>query len=184
MTKWKCDRAGATCFKPCYAECEGEDCAPDKCLFSAFRIPTWERVPDEPEQNQKQKQETTLPDWCKVGAWVYSIPAQKYDKIIAVQYFRIVTREEMKYTGDYINDGNVVQARLRPYNAEEMKALVGKVLEHDGNASLVIVYLGNGLLRVGTKWVSAERLIEEGYTIDGKPCGKFEHINDSGEWEA
>lgn len=132
----------------------------------------------------EQKQESVtdcnqLPDWCKVGEWVYSIPAEKYDKIIAIQDFRIVTRE-MKYTDDYINDGNVAQARLRPYNAEEMKSLVGKVLEHDGNASLVIVYLGNGLLRVGTKWVSAERLIEDGYTIDGKPCGKFEHLEDGG----
>ncbi|MBO5681798.1 MAG: hypothetical protein J6T08_08820 [Lentisphaeria bacterium] len=177
MTKWKCDRANAMCFKPCYAEIEGYEGMPLKCLFGDARTPKWERVPEESEQ----KSETTLPDWCKVGEWVYSIPAQKYDKIIAIQDFRIVTRE-MKYTDDYIDDGNVVQARLRPYNAKEMRGLVGKVLEHDGNASLVIVYLGNGLLRVGTKWVSAERLIEDGYTIDGKPCGKFEHLED-GEWK-
>ena len=187
MTKWKCDRAGAICFKPCYAEREGEDCAPDKCLFSEFRTPKWERVPDESEQ----KSETTLPDWCKVGEWVYSIPAQKYDKIIAIQDFRIVTRE-MKYTECYINDGNVVQARFRPWTFEEAPAVL-KVKDPHG---LALAYLSP----FGGKYIIAYhhpdeyekiKLGEVTFTfsafadiftqVDGKPCGKFEHLED-GEW--
>ena len=168
MTKWKCDRAGAICFKPCYAECEGADCAPDKCLFSEFRTPNWERVSYETEQ----KTETTLPDWCNAGAWVYIPEIQEYFRIA-----KIVEDLLFDECGDHVSYSHCKQARLRPYNAEEMRGLVGKVLEHNGNASLVIVYLENGFIRVGTKWVSAERLIEDGYTIDGKICGKFEHKN-------
>ena len=46
MTKWKCDRANAMCFKPCYAEIECFEGMPRKCLFCDTRTPNWKRVPN------------------------------------------------------------------------------------------------------------------------------------------
>ena len=176
MTKWKCNKIG------CYGDCEidiAAPYAPATCVCFDKKRAEWRFVQKEPEQ--KQKSETTLPDWCKVGEWVYSIPAQKYDKIIAIQYLRIVTRE-MKYTDDYINDGNVVQARLRPYNKAEMKALVGKVLDRNGDRGLVIAYdddTNRVYLLLGA-WFSAD-FIMKNHTIDGKPGGVLEHL-ENGVW--
>ena len=175
MTKWKCNKIG--CYCCCEIDIASSYC-PVKCVGFEGRSVEWRLMQKEPEQKQE---ETTLPDWCKVGEWVWNKPAEEYVKITDISNGLITGKgvcDKIYYTEWHLS--YYCEARLRPYNAEEMKALVGKVLEHDGNASLVIVYLGNGLLRVGTKWVSAERLIEEGYTIDGKPCGKLKHLEDGG----
>ena len=191
MTKWICDKKGCGCA-PCRCEMQGSF-EPVYCILKDDKtFPKWEMYDTETkyehvERRMEQKPETELPDWCKVGEWVFAVcyfsGNGDYCKIREIKPGVDTILEIEGHGADFLVFGNhIKQARLRPYNAEEMKALVRKVLEHDGNASLVIVYLENGLLRVGTKWVSAERLIEDGYTIDGKPCGKLEHLNDAGEW--
>lgn len=130
-------------------------------------------------QNSLIERPAKLPGWCKVGEWVYHDSDGYYYTVKSIDIendnIQIIDEEsEYTYTANEIKTF-FSQARLRPYNAEEMKALVGKVLEHEDKTSLVIACLGNGLIRAGVKWVSAERLIEEGYTLDGKPCGKLTH---------
>lgn len=173
MTKWICKKCKEC--DPCSLDIGEAKKEPFICPLGCT-TPTWNEIKEEPTTNSNQ-----LPDWCKVGEWVYSIPAQKYDKIIAIQDYRIVT-ERMKYTDDYINDGNIVPARLRPYNAAEMKALVGKVLDRDGDRGLVTFYDGDiNKVYLGA-WFSADSIMEK-YTIDGMPCGVLEHLTNYGEWK-
>ena len=78
------------------------------------------------------------------------------------------------------------QARLRPYTAEEMRALMGKVLERkDGDAFLITAYtpqLEKDLCAVDidNMWVTPDDVLKD-YTIDEKPAGVLEHL-ENGKW--
>ena len=76
------------------------------------------------------------------------------------------------------------EARKRPFNADEMKALVGKIAEDRlGNCSLITNYVViDNQITMFSAYCDAEKLMKSGYTIDGKPCFKLEHLNDKGEW--
>lgn len=114
-----------------------------------------------------------LPDWCKVGEWVY-------DNVI--EEYAIVKKEDNQQW--YVdNQKTLSPARKRPFNAKEMKALVGKVLGWDGNLELVISYdADTAEVYVDHMWCSAKCLMDNGYTIDGKPCYVLEHKNERGGW--
>lgn len=129
-----------------------------------------------------------LPDWCKVGALGYDcVPG--YFKVIEI----IDGDDNIKVR--WLNagkDGSVLrngleykkEARLRPYNADEMKALVGKVITlPDGAVALCTAYSAQNNLVIidNTSW-KPYSLIALGYTIDGKPCGVLEHL-ENGEWK-
>lgn len=124
-----------------------------------------------------------LPDWCKVGKWVYY---RGYRKIIEVNALRLVL--ESAHCGDltvYPEEigKEVKQARLRPYDEEEMKALLGKAIERHSSAYLVISYAHDDLettVYIEGKYLSADNLLRD-FTINGKPCGVLEHLED-GEW--
>jgi hypothetical protein len=64
-----------------------------------------------------------------------------------------------------------------------MQGLVGKIIESDR-----YVHFINTFDKVFTKVVTsvakytANELLAYGYTIDGKLCGKFEHLK-NGKWE-
>jgi hypothetical protein len=79
--------------------------------------------------------------------------------------------------------GDCVEARKRPFNAEEMKALVGKVIG-DGNRIDLIFSFTTKDKKVETNYAfyDAELLMDGNFTIDGKPCYVLEHLNDKGEW--
>lgn len=119
-----------------------------------------------------------LPDWCKEGEWVFDTTINKYIKVS--------TDDIIKYSAKvckYISDGEIVQARLRPYNAGEMKALVGKVIERYSSAYLVISYAHDDFettVYIEGKYLSADNLLRD-FTINGKPCGVLEHL-ENGEW--
>lgn len=134
-----------------------------------------------PEQYSNAPEKNTLPDWCKVGEWVY-LSNEEYDKIESIDGFGINLASGAFINKKYIHE-EAVSARLRPYNAEEMKALVGKVVEDkDGNIYLVVCYIprGRGLL-IGGFYFNEQEIIDGGFIIDGKPCGKLEHL-ENGEW--
>lgn len=124
-----------------------------------------------------------LPDWCKVGEWVYY---RGYRKIIEVKALRLVL--ESTHCGNltvYPEEigKEVKPARLRPYNADEMKSLVGKVIcGNDTNFRAMIVYADgvSGVVETIHYDYNAEELAQS-YTIDGKPCGVLEHL-ENGEW--
>ena len=79
---------------------------------------------------------------------------------------------------------NIRQARLRPYNAEEMKALMGKMIEKGPSMHIVTglenVFGNECMVHVNGCFYSANDLLLQ-FTIDGKPCGVLEHL-ENGEW--
>lgn len=135
-------------------------------------------------QNSLIKRPAKLPGWCKVGEWVWLDPG----KILGSTGYKKV--KSTVGLGLNFTDGSCVyfsdrikQARLRPYNAEEMKALVGKPITMlDGAVCLCTVYSKRykSVILDSIHW-DAQALLNSGYTIDNKPCGKFEHLED-GEW--
>lgn len=122
-----------------------------------------------------------LPDWCKVGEWVayYGEKGYKYFKIAKIELNRLYSED-----GKFSLMCNVAQARLRPYTSEEMKALVGKVIVENksGDTGLVIGYCNRKESVYAGRNDFAAALLLSDYTIDGKPCGVLEHLNENGEW--
>ena len=128
-----------------------------------------------------------LPDWCKVGKWVYHDSDGYYYtvKSIDIENDNIqITDEESKYTYT-ANELKTLfsPARLRPYNAKEMKALVGKVITHSPTWDVSFVTgFCNGTEKIysGTNCFNAETLLKD-FTINNAPCGVLEHL-ENGEW--
>lgn len=126
----------------------------------------------------KRPKKNTLPDWC-VGEWVayYTAKGYKYFKIAKIELNRLYSED-----GKFSLMCNVSQARLRPYNADEMRSLVGKVIEWKGDAFVVTAFSKERMVVVfDSIHHTAEDLINDCYTIDGSPCGVLEHI-ENGEW--
>lgn len=136
-------------------------------------------------QNSLIERHATLPDWCEVGEWVYNTVYKEYVQISDIDEFEVSLKD-----GAYCSMGiksfleDCRQARLRPYNAEEMKALVGKVITFtDGAVALCTAYsVQNNIVIIdNTSW-KPDSLINVGYSINGKPCGVLEHL-ENGEWK-
>lgn len=134
----------------------------------------------------ERQEKKTLPDWCKVGEWIYT-SSEQYLKIngISIDLRKIELSNGATWSKQDIID-EAVPARLRPYNAEEMKALVGKVITRkDGDVFLVTSYtpqLEEDLCAVDidNMWVTPDDVLKD-YTIDNAPCGVLEHL-ENGEW--
>ena len=138
-------------------------------------------------QNSLIERPAILPDWCKVGAYFWNKPEEKYYQIkeISLEIIEGIPVEGSGFGLWYIAgfaDRNV-QARLRPYNADEMRGLVGKVIEDTrGNVSFAVGFRKNDpLLYAGSNQFTAEQLLKGGFICNGKPCEKFEHL-ENGEW--
>lgn len=141
------------------------------------------------DTTQVTTQDTTqvemLPDWCKVGEWVWDVEDSRYvmvksitDRVLLCTKSKCTYYEELKDM-----TGNYEQARLRPYNADEMKALVGKVIITPDGVSLICSYdVEDEKIEITTAFYDAQQLLENALYIDGKPCGVLEHLNDDGEW--
>ena len=177
MTKLICNKCMAG--NPCSLDFIGTTTAAKYCPFTGADFAEWKT---------EQKQETELPDWCKVGEWVYVKEESAYAKVESIGHIgsNLVLYPDKRMllarSNGYIRD-QVVQARLRPYNAEEMRGLVGKVLEWGNNSELVISYNEAEVeVYVDRMWCNAEYLMDNEYTIDGKPCGVLEHL-ENGEWK-
>lgn len=132
-----------------------------------------------------RQEKPSLPNWCKVGEWVYTCGGD-YRKVEAISDGIVSLSGGLNIpVGDIHSE--LVKARLRPYNAEEMKALVGKVIEDRHNAHLVIGFIKpdpaenlSAFIRAGQCWIAADKLLT-GYTLEGAQCGVLEHI-ENGEW--
>lgn len=137
-------------------------------------------------QNSLIKRPAQLPDWCKIGKWVYSKDEKGYALVkslctIGVNLLFADGHTLLQRSTSYIRN-ECVQARLRPFNADEMRGLVGKVIEWKGDAFVVTAFSSERKLVVfDSIHHTADELIDSGYTIDGKPCGVFEHL-ENGEW--
>lgn len=165
MKKYKC----SGCSKPCFIQVEDEADCPIWCAYAKGEITGWCKV-EEVVTDCNQ-----LPDWCKVGEWYYDKEIKQY-----LQFDSFDMAHKARW-GQELKNGVIVQARKRPFNAEEMKALVGKVIEDGDNALFVTVYYGK------EECISAGCVADfDGSDLircscDGKPCYKLEHL-ENGEW--
>ena len=124
---------------------------------------------------------TKLPDWCKVGKWVFD-SNNGYGEIISIKEDRSSCFIEFDGgAGDFVPEDftKLKQARLCPYNAEEMKALVGKVLTRKSLSTpfsfLVLYAEGDGSSIESCHFKYTAKELKDYFTIDGKPCGKLVH---------
>ena len=179
MTKYICECLDGA--RKCTHETSGFS-APTVCCVRANATCHWRRVED-----QKPK----LPEWCKVGAWVWFSGAKDigyepgYLKITDVGYNGMENVIDAEGDGIISMPLSVVkQARLRPWNDDELKSKVGKVFEMgNGDLTLCLGYQRDiaDLIFVG-KLMSAQSFAESNWRLDGLPCGVLEHKNDQGEW--
>ena len=179
MTKYICECLDGA--RKCTHETSGFS-APTVCCVRANATCHWRRVED-----QKPK----LPEWCKVGAWVWFSGAKYigyepgYLKITDVGYNGMENVIDAEGDGIISMPLSVVkQARLRPWNDDELKSKVGKVFEMgNGDLTLCLGYQRDiaDLIFVG-KLMSAQSFAESDWRLDSLPCGVLEHKNDQGEW--
>lgn len=167
--------------KPRVCEADGEWVV-DKYITGLIRIISGDFTPYD-WQNSLIERPATLPDWVEIGGYVYDA-RNGYGKIVSGSV-KSCYIEFDGGAGDFVPEAfaELKQARLRPYNADEMKALVGKPITLlDGAVCLCTVYSkrDKSVILDSIHW-DAEELLISGYTIDNKPCGKFEHLED-GEW--
>ena len=123
-----------------------------------------------------------LPDWCKVGEWCFCL-----DDDGNCKYFKITKiKDNFIYGEDWDIDYHFVkQARLRPYNADEMRGLVGILIRKGQSLHIVTGYEdvldGECMIHVNGYLYSANDLLRQ-FTIDNAPCGVLEHWSENGEW--
>ena len=126
---------------------------------------------------KEKKQE--LPDWCMVGAWCYCLDDDGNGK-----YFKITEiKDNFIYGKDWDIDYHFIrQARIRPYNAEEIPDLPFEVTERNSNfRTTVVSCAGNNVWLGGASTaISTEELMRD-FTAKGSPCGILEHW-ENGEW--
>lgn len=133
---------------------------------------------------ERPVKETKLPDWCKVGAWGYYIPITEYCKIEQIGTSFMLRFTDGDSTAIPLKDVcNLAQARLRPYNADEMKALVGKVIKvSNGSAGICTSYSAAwNEIKFDDDYWAPEEFMGDRFSIDGKPAGVLEHL-ENGEW--
>jgi hypothetical protein len=133
-------------------------------------------------QNSLIERQAKLPDWCKAGEWVYLSNA-KYYKIEKVDSYGIILANGIVIKTDDIH-AEAVAARLRPYNDEEMKALMGKVIKKGPSMHIVTgfenVFGNECMVHVNGCLYGANDLLRQ-FTINNKPAGILEHL-ENGEW--
>jgi hypothetical protein len=130
------------------------------------------------------KEEKALPDWCKVGAIGYCIDCGYFEvkdmQADTITVKAIASGTEHCYS--VIDAMFFKKARKRPFNAYEMRGLVGKVIRAGFVYYLVHTYLeykGGEVLIGNENHYNADGLM--GFTVDGKPCYVLEHL-ENGEW--
>lgn len=188
MRKYQCNACG---IHICTAECQRGIGVPFKCtgIVDGICKPQWKEIVELPKLTEKifdRPKKNTLPDWCKVGEWVYY---RGYRKISEVNDFGLVLESahccNLNVYPEEIGR-EVKQARLRAYNAGEMKGLIGKVLTRSNSRSnpfsLLVVYAdGNGNFIESHRFKYTAKELKDFFTINGNPCGVLEHFEE-GEW--
>lgn len=173
---------------------EGEDYGCWSCSYSKYKhinntvfdASDWENSLIERPKKQEQ-----LPDWVCEGALAWDKQAEEYVHVVSV------TDHEVQFDGgtyctvapEHVAE-SYDQAFERPFNEQEMRALVGKVLLHKAsrNASLVTGFTPateiNGLSDCtvyvfGRDYTDGDLMRD--CLIDGNPCKVYEHLNEKGE---
>lgn len=141
-------------------------------------------------QNSLIKRPAKLPEWCKVGEWVWVKSAESYEKITEITCTKIATKYFF-WNVEAIGK-TVFQTLLRPWTFEEAPAFL-KCKDKDGELCFSplcfdyvkkdFCYYMNGK-NIDSVGVRDFREVAENYTqLDGSPCGVLEHFDpERGEW--
>lgn len=192
MTKWKCTKSH--CYlSPCFLETKSKKLAPNYCPLLTYTKPEWEKQ-EWAQEGPTATTTDTLPDWCKVGEWVWIDP--KKDPL-STGYMKIedIDRQTLRLSTGSVDFSTeaVKQARIRPWTFEEAPI----VLKVKDSYSFALAYLSP----FGEKYSIAFHYPDEKYEkmklgevtytfsscadlltqIDGSPCGVLEHL-ENGEW--
>ena len=149
--------------------------------------------PSDWENSLVERPAKALPDWCQVKAIGYDNDQKRYFKIttvsescINIKYLDVDVNDITEGCVPYQNIKDFSEARKRPFNEKELKALVGKVIEKGPSTYLVSgfenVFENECMVHVNGCMYSGNDLMKHEYTVDGKPCYKLEYQNDEGEW--
>lgn len=191
MRKFECN----DCEADCELTIQMDEIMPSYCLYDKEKA-NWHEVVDSAENAQTEQflnseqlpsNPRKLPDWFKVGAIGYDNKLNEYFEITNIDNDNVVVKfiETSGYFSyQYFNEF-CSEARKRPFNAYEMKALVGKVIEGTSiDFRALIHYYTSADDSVCTIYNSynAKELMESHIAIDGKPCYVLEHLNEKGEW--
>lgn len=121
-----------------------------------------------------------LPVWCKVGAIIYNTDN--------LTYFEVAKIDNSVIHGRCIESGiyeyeikHFAQARKRPYNAEEMRGLLGKVIVDGESEFFVSAYYGEVKYLAAGLFCEFDAQSLMRCSCDGKPCYVLEHL-ENGEW--
>lgn len=138
---------------------------------------------------ERPKKQEQLPDWVKVGETYYDYGARRYFKVtgiddekseVSISWEPDMSAEVISYS---IFKEFARPARKRQFNAEEMKALAGKVLsDSSGEWRSLILWASGVEITTYNRSYSPDTLMVYDFVVDGKPCYKLEHLNEKGEW--
>ena len=138
---------------------------------------------------KRPEEKYTLPEWCKVGEWMcypndeVSVVYLKISDIADGCVFAKEKNDLIAFSFDTFSK-NAKPARLRPFNADEMKALMGKVIEKGPSMHIVTgfenVFDNECMVHVNGCLYGANDLLRQ-FTINNKPAGVLEHL-ENGEW--
>ena len=145
----------------------------------------WESIPGKFDASDwensliERPQKVTLPEWCKVGEWVYV--HHSYHKITQIETDGcsvpvIILDNGNKYTFGSLSWDDVSQARLRPYLPDEMESLVGRVAHHATGSYLITAFENRwNQVKIESVWRDADELMKVWTWLEGVPCGKLVH---------
>lgn len=185
MTKWRCTRCDK--YDPCFYDSGKTGNEPIRCPLVEGNKPYWEPIRSEDwGKRQIPEKSDSLPDWIKIDAICWHKRCGYFkvtwiDDVSSRVDIQKIDDKSKGYLSFHTVCNEVYQARLRPYDAEEMNMLVGKVLDWDGDRCLATLYDADMHKVYLGAWYSADSIMER-FTIDGLPCGVLEHLNEEGEW--
>lgn len=178
MTKYICECLDGA--RKCTHETTGFSC-PTLCCVRVGSKANWHEVED-----QKPK----LPEWCKVGAWVWHGP---FDGIEFEQpYFKIeridgeLVYEKSHNNGFPVHYTYLKQARLRPWTYKEAPETL-KVISKCGPEQMICLFLASRnkhsvqYTTLPAWYIDVKILMDKYLQLDGSPCGVLEHY-ENGEW--
>ena len=157
-----------------------------ECKETIFKTKWYEIAEEEEKTEIKAEEILNLPSWCKVGEVVYFTKLSKYCEVVDIDIEKGV-KIQTNLSNGWVDFYDLLEARLRPFNEKEMRGVVGKVIEDNHNAHLVIGLIKpdpaenvSCFVRAGQSWITPDKLLQN-YTLDSKPCGVYEHL-ENGEW--
>ncbi len=179
MSKWKCEECSVGCFfegiKP-----------PKRCPCLDGYMSYWCGITSctPPKLTVEEK----LPDWCKVGAWVWWKGANDigyasgYMKITGISN-EIINCDAIQ--GIPIAQNQISEARLRPWDNDSLPKIPFpvKFKRHnpDGFRTTVVSASSAGVWLGGASHATGYKvLMDELDEIDGFPCGVLEHREGEG----